>query len=377
LRIGVPREVREGERRVALVPEVVAGLVGDGHEVLVESGAGVAAGFADDAYGEAGALVLDAAGVQAGADLLLTVQRPTAEQLGAMRPGVALGGLLSPLAYPAGMRAIAERGVTAFSFDQIPRITRAQGMDVLSSQATVSGYKAVLLAAAALPRFLPMLVTAAGTVRPAKLLVLGAGVAGLQAIATGRRLGAIVSAFDTRAVVREQVESLGARFLEIDIADSEGEGGYATELGEEAHRLEQELVARHVAESDMVITTALIPGRRAPVLITADAVASMRAGSVVVDLAAEAGGNCELTRPGHETHAHGVTVLGPVNLPSTMAWDASTLYARNVGTFARHLAPEGELVIDDEDEITRGALITRDGAVVHQATLAQMEALAG
>jgi NAD(P) transhydrogenase subunit alpha len=221
------------------------------------------------------------------------------------------------------------------------------------------------------------MMTAAGTVRPAKVLVLGAGVAGLQAIATARRLGAVVSAFDTRAVVREQVESLGARFLEIDVGDAEGEGGYAKELSEEAHRLEQELIARHVGESDVVVTTALIPGRRAPLLVTGEAVQSMRAGSVLVDLAAEAGGNCELTRPGHETHAHGVTIIGPVNLPSTMAWDASALFARNVAAFARHLAPEGDLVVDDADEITRGALITRDGAVVHQATLAQMEALAG
>jgi NAD(P) transhydrogenase subunit alpha len=377
VRIGVPREVRDGERRVALVPEVVATLVADGHDVLVEAGAGLAAGFADDAFADADAMVVPAAQLHAEAHLLLAVQRPTAEQLAAMRPGVALAALLSPLAYPAGMRAIAERRVTALSLDQVPRITRAQGMDALSSQATVSGYKAVLLAAAALPRFFPLLMTAAGTVRPARVLVLGAGVAGLQAIATARRLGGVVSAFDTRAVVREQVESLGARFLEIDVEDAEGEGGYATELSEEAHRLEQELVARHVADSDVVITTALVPGRRAPILITADSVAAMRAGSVIVDLAAEAGGNCEVTNPGHEVHVHGVSVIGPVNLPSTMAWDASTLYARNVAALARHLAPERDLVVDDEDEITRGALITRDGAVVHQATLAQMEALAG
>jgi NAD(P) transhydrogenase subunit alpha len=373
--MAVARDTDPGEPRVSATPDTVKRFKGLGADVLVARGAGLGSGINDADYEAAGAEIGD--NVTADADLILKVRRPAPNELSSYKKGALVIAIMDPYGNEAALKEMADAGLIAFAMELMPRITRAQSMDVLSSQANLAGYQAVIDAASEFDRAMPMMMTAAGTVPAAKVFVMGAGVAGLQAIATGRRLGAIVSAFDTRAVVREQVESLGARFLEIDIADNEGEGGYATELGEEAHRLEQELVARHVAESDMVVTTALIPGRRAPVLITADAVASMRAGSVVVDLAAEAGGNCELTRPGHETHAHGVTVLGPVNLPSTMAWDASTLYARNVGTFARHLAPEGELVIDDEDEITRGALITRDGAVVHQATLAQMEALAG
>ena len=370
MNVGVPRETAPGERRVALVPETVKRLVAAGIDVVVEAGAGAAASHPDSAYADAGATIGD----PWGADVVAAVRRPDASQL---RDGLVLIGFLRPLDDPAGLEELRTRGVTAFALESIPRTTRAQAMDALSSQSTVGGYKAVLLAAERLPRFFPMLTTAAGTVPPAKVLVLGAGVAGLQAIATARRLGALVSGFDVRPVVREQVESLGANFLDLGIVGEESEGGYARELSAEEQARQQTALEERLPDFDVVITTALVPGRPAPRLVPASAVERMRAGSVIVDLAAEAGGNCELTRPGGETHAHGVTIVGPVNLPSTMAWDASSLFARNVAAFARHLAPEGELVVDEADEITQGSLITRDGAVVHQATLAQMEALAG
>ena len=369
--VGVPRETAAGERRVALVPEIARRLGGDGVHILVERGAGEAASFPDEAYLEAGAEVAErAADVYARAEVVCKVRRPSADELGSLRQGSVLVALLQPLADPDTVRALARREVTSFSLDAIPRITRAQPMDALSSQSTVAGYKAAVLAAATLGKFFPMLTTAAGTIPPARVLVLGAGVAGLQAIATARRLGAVVSAFDVRPVVKEQVESLGARFLKLGVEGAETAGGYAAELAEEQHRREQELIARHAAESDAVIATALVPGRRAPVLVTAEAVRAMRPGSVVVDLAAEAGGNCELTEPGTTVTREGVTVIGETNLPSTMPVHASQMYARNVASFLALLVRDGELALDLEDEILREACATHEGRVLKEPVAA-------
>jgi NAD(P) transhydrogenase subunit alpha len=357
MRVGVPKERAAGERRVALVPELAGRLVASGFEVLVERGAGEAASFPDAAYEEANARIVD--DVYAEADAVAKVQSPSEDEVVRLREGQLLVGFLQPLTDPEGIARLAARGVTAFAMESIPRITRAQPMDALSSQATVSGYKATLIAAERLPKFFPMLMTAAGTVAPAKVLVLGAGVAGLQAVATARRLGAVVTGFDVRPVVREQIESLGASWLDLGIVGEETEGGYAQELSEEQQRRQQEELEARLPEFDVVITTALIPGRAAPRLIPASAVAAMRPGSVIVDLAAEAGGNCELTEPGEEVVREGVTIVGPLNLPSSMPLHASQLYARNVSALLQHLAPEGELVLDFEDEITAGACVTR------------------
>ena len=369
MRIGVPKEVGEGERRVALVPDAVRRLVADGVEVAVETGAGTAAGFRDEEYAEAGAQLVDAGAVWT-ADLMAKVQRPLTGELDRLRPGSVLVALLQPLAAPELARALAERGATAFSLDAIPRITRAQPMDALSSQSTVAGYKAVLIAAATAGKFFPMLTTAAGTIPPARVLVLGAGVAGLQAIATARRLGAVVSAYDVRPVVKEQVESLGASFLELDVEGAEGVGGYAVALSEDEHEREQELLALHVAESDVVITTALVPGREAPILVTEDAVRRMRPGSVVVDLAAEAGGNCALTEPGQTVVREGVTIVGELNLPSTMPLHASQMYSRNVMAFLGLLVRDGDLVLDFDDEIVRETCVAHDGRVLKEPVAA-------
>ena len=355
MRIGVPKETAAGERRVALVPELVTKLTESGIDVVVEAGAGEAASFTDEAFREAGAELGD----PWAAEVVAKVRKPSDEELGRLREGQVLIGFLQPLTDQEGIARIASRGVTAFAMESIPRITRAQPMDALSSQATVSGYKAVVLAADRLPKFLPMLMTAAGTVTPAKVLVIGAGVAGLQAIATARRLGAVVSGFDVRPVVKEQVESLGAKFLELGVVGEETEGGYARELSEEEQRRQQEELEARIGDFDVVITTALIPGRPAPRLIPRSAIESMRPGSVIVDLAAEAGGNAELTRPDEEVSHDGVTILGPTNLPSSMPYHASQLYARNVSALVQHLAPEGELKLDFEDEITAGACVTR------------------
>jgi NAD(P) transhydrogenase subunit alpha len=342
---------------VALVPELAGRLVASGFEVLIERGAGEAASFPDAAYEEAGARALD--DVYGEADAVAKVQTPSEEEVARLREGQVLVGFLQPLTDPEGIERLAARGVTAFAMESIPRITRAQPMDALSSQATVSGYKAALIAADRLPKFFPMLMTAAGTVAPAKVLVLGAGVAGLQAVATARRLGAVVTGFDVRPVVREQIESLGANWLDLGVVGEETEGGYAQELSEEQQRRQQEELEARLPEFDVVITTALIPGRAAPRLIPASAVAAMKPGSVIVDLAAEAGGNCELTEPGEEVVREGVTIIGPTNLPSSMPFHASQLYARNVSALLQHLAPEGELKLDFEDEITAGACVTR------------------
>ncbi|HEY6835531.1 MAG TPA: Re/Si-specific NAD(P)(+) transhydrogenase subunit alpha [Gaiellaceae bacterium] len=360
MRVGVPAESTPGEQRVALVPEVVARLVPGGFEVVVERGAGTAASFPDAAYEEAGARIESDPW---DADAVVKVQAPSVEEAGRLRQGQVLIGFLQPLTDREGIERLAGRGVTAFAMESIPRITRAQPMDALSSQATVSGYKATLLAAERLPKFFPMLMTAAGTVAPAKVLVLGAGVAGLQAIATARRLGAVVTGFDVRPVVREQIESLGANWLDLGVVGEETAGGYAQELSEEQQRQQQEELEARLPEFDVVITTALIPGRPAPRLIPASAVAAMRPGSVIVDLAAETGGNCELTSPGEIVEREAVTIVGLTNLPSTMPYHASQLYARNVAALLQHLAPEGDLVLDFEDEITAGACVTRKDEV--------------
>jgi NAD(P) transhydrogenase subunit alpha len=355
MRIGVPKETAAGERRVALVPELVSKLIESGIDVVVEPGAGEAASFTDEAFREAGAELGD----PWAAEVVAKVRKPSEAEVGHLRSGQVLIGFLQPLTDQEGIERLAAAGVTAFAMESIPRITRAQPMDALSSQATVSGYKAVVLAADRLPKFLPMLMTAAGTVAPAKVLVIGAGVAGLQAIATARRLGAVVFGFDVRPVVKEQVESLGAAFLDLGVVGEETEGGYARELSEEEQRRQQEELETRIGDFDVVVTTALIPGRPAPRLIPRTAIESMRPGSVIVDLAAEAGGNAELTQADEEVSHDGVTILGPTNLPSSMPYHASQLYARNVAALAQHLAPEGELKLDFEDEITSGACVTR------------------
>jgi NAD(P) transhydrogenase subunit alpha len=356
VRVAVPKELEPRERRVALVPETVTRLTSAGFEVAVERAAGSAASFGDHAYAEAGAELVDDA---YDADAVVKVRKPSADEAARLREGQLLIGFLEPLTDPEGVARLSERGVVAFAMESIPRITRAQPMDALSSQSTVSGYKAVIVAAERLPKFFPMLMTAAGTVAPAKVLVLGAGVAGLQAIATAHRLGAVVAGFDVRPVVREQVESLGASFLDLGVMGEETAGGYARELTEEEQRLQQERLAERVPDYDVVITTALVPGRPAPTLIPASAVAVMRPGSVIVDLAAEAGGNCELTEPDAEVEREGVTIVGLTNLPATMPFHASQLYSRNVAALLQHLAPEGELRLDFDDEITAGACVTR------------------
>ena len=372
--VGVPKETAEGERRVALTPNAVSRLVNGGVEVVVESGAGDESFFSDGEYQEAGAAIAPSAFESA--DLVVGVRTPT--DVTAMSPGTSLAAMLQPLVDHSAVRSLAEAGVTSFSMDTIPRIARAQSMDVLSSMASLAGYKAAIIAADALGKLFPMMMAASGTTPPAKGLVLGAGVAGLQAIATARRLGAVLSGYDVRPVVREQVESLGATFLEVELGEeAEDAGGYARELSEEARRKGEELVHYAVQDMDFVITTAAIPGRPAPKLIYADMVRDMRPGAVIVDLAAESGGNCELTRPGEAVVENGVTIVGPLNLPSSMPTHASQMYARNMLNFINHIVRDGEIVIDTEDEITKGCLITRDGEIVHEATAATMKANEG
>ncbi|HXH63773.1 MAG TPA: Re/Si-specific NAD(P)(+) transhydrogenase subunit alpha [Gemmatimonadales bacterium] len=358
MKLGVPKELAPGERRVALVPETAGKLIKAGHQVVMESGAGAEAGFPDEAYRAAGAQIGD----PWEAELIAVVQEPTAAQLARLTKGAALVGMLKAATSPDLLRRLAGAGVTAFSLELLPRITRAQSMDVLSSQATVAGYKAVLLAAEASPKLFPMMVTAAGTLAPAKVLVLGAGVAGLQAIATARRLGAVVSAFDVRPAVKEQVESLGARFLVMDQqVTSEGAGGYAKELSADQHQRELDFLAASVREMDVVITTAAIPGKRAPILLTQAAVEGMRPGALIVDLAAETGGNCELTQAGTRREHRGVSILGPVNLSASVPLHASQMYSRNVATFVNHISKDGKLQLDFADEITKATCVTHDG----------------
>jgi H+-translocating NAD(P) transhydrogenase subunit alpha len=372
MRIAVPNESHGGERRVALVPDVIKRLASKGHEVVVESGAGSGAQLPDSLFEEAGARIATGTAALEGANAVVRVTPPSAEEIAQLPDGSVLIAFLAPLTSPETSRALASAGVTAFAMEAIPRITRAQSMDALSSQATVSGYRAGLIAAQELGRFFPMLTTAAGTIPPAKVLVLGAGVAGLQAIATSRRLGAQVTAFDVRSVVKEQVESLGAKFLELDIgADAEAAGGYARELSAEEQQRQQDALNEALSGFDAVITTALIPGRPAPRLVTAAGVQNMRAGSVIVDLAGEAGGNCELTRPGETVVEHDVTIVSPLNLPATMPEHASQLYARNVQSLIELLTgEEGQLELNFDDEVVAGACITRDGQIVHEGAKA-------
>ena len=372
--VGVPVETYPEERRVAQVPVTVPPLVKAGIDLLVEKGAGASAGFPDVSYEEQGGRIApDRKQLLSSADALLYVRglgaNPDAGRadLELMRSGQLVVGLLDPLGAPKAARELADKGVTAFALELLPRISRAQPMDVLSSMATVAGYKAALVAAEALPRMLPMMITAAGTVTPARVFVVGAGVAGLQAIATSRRLGAVVQSYDVRPAVKEQVETLGARFLELELQTEEAEtaGGYARAMGNEFYSRQREMMAQVVAESDVVITTAAVPGGKAPVLITSEMVQDMRAGSVIVDLAAEGGGNCELTQPGESVEVDGVTILGPLNLPSTVPYHASQMYARNVAAFLQNLVKDGELQLDVEDQIIRDSLLTHQGEVVN------------
>ena len=372
--VGVPMETYPGERRVAMVPSVVPLLLKAGCEVLVQKGAGIAAGYEDEAYVSRGAkLAASREEVFATADIIIQVlchgandKNGTAD-LPLIRRGQVLIGFLRPLGSPRTVREVAETGATAFAVELMPRITRSQSMDALSAMATVCGYKAVLTAADLLPRFFPMLTTAAGTITPARVLVLGAGVAGLQAIATSRRLGAVVSAYDVRPAVKEQIISVGGRFIELPLetGQSEDARGYAQAQGESFYRRQREVLSKVVAESDVVITTAVVPGQKAPVLVTGEMVSSMARGSVIIDLAAERGGNCELTQPNETIVDRGVTIVGTFNFATTVPYHASQMYARNLATFIPHLLKEGKLVLDLEDEITRETLITRDGDIVN------------
>ncbi|MBL9084794.1 MAG: Re/Si-specific NAD(P)(+) transhydrogenase subunit alpha [Planctomycetales bacterium] len=376
MKVGVVQESFPGEQRVALVPASVPALVKAGLEVVVETGAGTAAGYPDAQFRDRGAAIAATrAEVFQTADIVLQVRSLGANledgviDLGLMRRGQTVIGLSDPLGQPKAAQQLAAQGVAHFALELIPRITRAQSMDVLSSMATVAGYKAVLLAADALPKMFPMMMTAAGTISPARVFVVGAGVAGLQAIASAKRLGAVVEAFDVRAAAKEQVESLGAKFVELPIDTAEGQGGYAKQMDEAALAKQRELMAKTVAASDVVITTAAVPGKRAPVLVTAEMVRGMAPGSVVVDLAAERGGNCELTRPGQNYTEGGVQILGPTNLPALVPFHASQMFAKNVSTFLQHLVKTGLPNFNTDDEIIRDTLVTRDGQVVHGRVL--------
>lgn len=379
--IGVPREIASGERRVALVPEVVQQLTRAGNRVTIERGAGLRAGFTDEAYRAVGCDLADTPEeIYRTAQLVLKVQRPAVDdvegrsEFDALAPGSVLIGLLQPSGDPMLFARLAERSITSLSMELVPRTTRAQMMDALSSQSTVAGYKAVLIAANALQKFFPMLMTAAGTVRPARVLVIGAGVAGLQAIATARRIGAVVEAFDTRPVVKEQVKSLGATFVELDVhSGAEDAGGYATELSEDHIKREKELIHERAAVADVIITTALVPGKRAPLLIDARTVEAMRPGSVIVDLAGEQGGNCELSVPGETTVQHDVTIIAPLHISSDLAFHASQMYAKNVAALVTLLAPRGELNLNFEDDIISAVCVTAGGTVRHAPTRARLE----
>jgi NAD(P) transhydrogenase subunit alpha len=380
MKIAVPKERADGERRVALVPDIVAKFVKAGTTVAVEHDAGAASGYTDAAYEAAGATIAaDAAAANADATVVARVGKPSDAEVAALAPGTILVGFLSPLGDAPSVKRYADAKLTALAMELIPRTTKAQSMDALSSQANIGGYKAVLIAANLLPKFFPMLTTAAGTVTPAKVLVMGAGVAGLQAIATAKRLGAVVSAYDTRAAVAEQIKSLGAKFLDLDLGgNTEGTGGYAKELTPEQLEKQRAFFVKHIGESDAVITTAAVPGRKAPVLITEQAVAAMKPGSVIVDLAAETGGNCALTRPGETfTTSNGVTIVGTRNLPSTVATHASQLYAKNVQTLLDYLTHDGAIAIDLNDEIAKGATLVKDGEIVHEPTRAALAPAAG
>ena len=370
MKAGVLKETWPGETRVAVVPGVATALAKAGIEVLIEAGAGAAAGFPDALYAEKGASVGRREDVLSAATLLLSVRSFAGahdqEAIGRLEPRHVLVGFLDPLQRPEGPKQLAARGVTSFALELVPRISRAQSMDALSSTATMVGYKAVLLAADRLPRMMPMMMTAAGTIAPARVFVIGAGVAGLQAIATARRLGAVVEAYDVRPAVKEQIHSLGAKFVELPLETgaAEDKGGYAKAQDEGFYRRQRELLTKVVAESDVVIAAAAVPGRKAPVLVTSEMLRGMRPGSVIVDLAAEQGGNCEASEPGSETTAHGVRVVAPLNLAATIPHHASQLYAKNLANFVQNLAKKGELALDADDEIVRDSMLTRGGEVV-------------
>jgi proton-translocating NAD(P)+ transhydrogenase subunit alpha len=365
MRVGVPKETSPGERRVALVPELVPKLTGLGLEVSVQAGAGVAAGFPDLSYSAKGARVEPE--VLAAADIVLKVRRPSADEINRLCPGSTLIGLLDPYAADDVIQRLAERRVTALAMELMPRIARAQPMDALSAMSAIAGYKAVLLAANHLPKFFPLLMTAAGTIPPARVFVIGAGVAGLEAIGTAKRLGAVVEAYDTRPAVKEEVESVGARFVELslDTKDAEEKGGYARAESPEFYSKQQEMMSRHVSAADVVITAALVRGHQAPILITEEMVRSMKPGSVIVDLASEQGGNCALTEPGRSLVRDGVTIVGPTNIPSSMPFHASEMYARTVNNFFMHLFHEGSIRIAPDDELARATLLTHSGDIVH------------
>jgi NAD(P) transhydrogenase subunit alpha len=374
MRIAVPREKQPGEARVALTPESVKKLVAAGAEVGIETGAGVHAGFPDADYQTAGASVMGRSDLLPAADVLACVNRPEPDDFASLKPNTVVIGFLKPLDEPAALEPVISRKLTAFAVELVPRTTRAQSMDALSSMATVAGYKAVLIAAARLPRMFPMLMTAAGTVPPAKVLVLGAGVAGLQAIATARRLGAVVEAYDVRAAAGQDVKSLGAKFLEVDLGgiETQDAGGYAKELSPEALQRGRDMVAKRAAISDVVITTAQVPGRKAPLMLTEEAVNSMHPGSVVVDLAASTGGNVALTRPGEDVDHNGIIILGPLNLPATVPGTASQLYSRNVTSFMALINDKGNLKIDMNDDILKGSCVAFEGGNVHPKVAAAL-----
>ena len=377
MKIAVAKEIEVGERRVALIPDAVARLTKQGIEILVERGAGEAAFFTDEAYEAAGAaIVADAASLWSEGDIVVKVAPPKDSEIGYLREGSILVSFLNPLGNPAIVAQLASRKATAFSMEMIPRTSRAQSMDALSSQAGVAGYKAVLMAAAASPKFFPMLTTAAGTIRPAKAFVMGAGVAGLQAIATARRLGAIVEAFDIRPAVKEEVQSLGAKFVEVKLEENTvAAGGYAKEISEDSKKRSRELVAEHVAAADVVITTAQVPGKKAPLLVTEEMVANMKRGAVIVDLAAEQGGNCACTEPGKDVMVNGVTIIGPINLPSSMPVHASQMYAKNISTLVQLMVKDGNLELNFEDDIIDGTCVTSGGKIRNQRVHDALEAM--
>ena len=371
IRVAVPTENLPGEHRVALIPEVVSKLAKLEIEVLVEAGAGVSAHYPDAAY-DAARIVTDTKALYSEADVVLTVQPPAAAAIDAMREGTLVIGLLLPFQRLEHIARLKERNITSFAMELVPRISRAQSMDVLSSQAAVAGYKAVLMAANLSGQFFPMLTTAAGTIRPARVVIIGAGVAGLQAIATARRLGAIVEGYDVRAATKEQVESLGAKFIDIDVA-AEGSGGYARELTEAEKQQQQAVLAKHIAAADVVITTAALPGRPSPRIIPASMVADMKSGSVIIDLAAEGGGNCELTQAGEHVDHNGVTIYGPLDVPSMLAVHASEMYAKNLFNFLTPMIRDGQLAPDWDDEVIADSALTHAGEIRHEPTRTLLE----
>jgi NAD(P) transhydrogenase subunit alpha len=369
--LGVPKEIEQGERRVAMVPAVADRFKKLGVEVLLESGAGSSSHYPDAAY-EAATIVADAAELYQRADLIVKIQPPTEAEIEQMKEGAVVVGMMLPHRFPERVKKMRDRGILSFAMELVPRISRAQSMDVLSSQASIAGYKAVLMAANRVPGFFPMLTTAAGTIRPAKVLVIGAGVAGLQAIATAKRLGAMVEGYDVRGATREQVESLGAKFIDTGVS-AEGTGGYARELTDEEKQLQQEVLNRHIAAADAVITTAAIPGRPSPKIIRKSVVEQMKPGAVIIDLAAEGGGNCEITEPGQQITFNDVLVYGPLNVPSEVPVHASEMYSRNLLSFLSPMIKDGEFEPDWEDEVIADSTLTRDGAIMHASTREQIE----